>query len=167
MDPYSAKLMDHFRAPRNAGRMDDADVIGRGSLNGRPPCTEIYLKISQSAVQRTSFTTFGCGVSIACASVVTEMLAGRKRTDCADITESRVIEALDGIPSEKGFCTELSSRQSVMQWLNGRQGRAPGRNRNEQDYAFDHTNAALSRTALLVALHDCPGLRSHSGFLPE
>jgi nitrogen fixation protein NifU and related proteins len=117
--PYSAKVMSHFHAPRNAGRMEDADIIGRGSLNGRSPCTEIYLKITGSTVRRASFTTFGCGVSIACASVVTEMLAGRRRAECAEITESQIIDALDGIPSEKQFCAGivvLAVRDAIAQW---------------------------------------------------
>jgi NifU-like protein involved in Fe-S cluster formation len=87
--------------------MPDADFIGRGSLNGRAPYTEIYLKVANQTVLRASFTTFGCGASIACASVATELLTGRSLVDCLAISEAEISDALDGLPSDKQFCAGI------------------------------------------------------------
>jgi NifU-like protein involved in Fe-S cluster formation len=111
--------MEHFLAPRNSGRMDDPDVIGRGSLDGRAPYTEIFLKIADSAVQRASFTTFGCGVSIACASAATGLLAGRSLEECAKIDEDQIVAVLEEIPPDKQFCAgivAMAVRDAVAQW---------------------------------------------------
>ena len=107
MGRFSAKLTEHFHAPRNAGALEDADVIGRGSLDDRAPYTTLYLKITNQTVARCGFQTFGCGVSIACASVLTELLIGQTIDAGRAITAESVIEALDGIPDDKRFCAEV------------------------------------------------------------
>jgi nitrogen fixation NifU-like protein len=110
MAPYSSKLMNHFLAPRNGGRMEDADATGHGSLDGRAPYTEIYLKVTNGTIERAGFTTFGCGVSIACASVATELLCGKPIPACLAITDTEICDALDGVPPEKQFCAEIVVR---------------------------------------------------------
>ena len=55
MGRFSAKLAEHFHAPRNAGALADADVIGRGSLDGRAPYTTLYLKITNQTITRCGF----------------------------------------------------------------------------------------------------------------
>ena len=54
------------------------------------------------------FQTFGCGSCIASASVLTEMVESRQLTQCLVISQSDVIEALDGMPPEKQFCARLA-----------------------------------------------------------
>jgi NifU-like protein involved in Fe-S cluster formation len=105
--PYSATMMSHVTEPRNAGRMADADVVGRAGLNGGAPYTDLYLKIDGGVVRRATFTTFGCGAAIACGSAATELLVGRTREQCSAITGEEIIAALDGLPPEKRFCAGI------------------------------------------------------------
>ena len=62
---YSEKVMDHFRNPRNAGVLEDANAIGEV---GNAKCGDImkmYLKIEDDIIQDVRFETFGCGSAIA------------------------------------------------------------------------------------------------------
>lgn len=110
MRGYSASLMDHFEAPRNSGRMPDADAVGRADLNGRAPYITLYLKRSKQSVEHASFQSFGCGAAIAAGSVLTELIIGRTLTQCEELQSEDVAEALGGFPPGKGFCGALAIR---------------------------------------------------------
>ncbi len=71
---YSANLLDYARYPRNGGVMESPDAVGKASLNGRAPYVTIYLQAKQQIVTAAKFQTYGCGVSIACCSVLTELV---------------------------------------------------------------------------------------------
>lgn len=119
MSRYSAKMLEHFRAPRNAGALSDVDIVGHGNLDGRPPKTEIYIKFSGNVIQRTGFTTFGCGASIASASALTELITGRTIDECRSINTPDILQLLDGLPSEKEFCASIvlaALRDAIRQW---------------------------------------------------
>ena len=108
MSRYSARLLDHVLSPRNGGAMDSPDAIGKASLAGRAPYVTIYLQVRQGVVTKAMFQTFGCGVSIACCSVLTEMITGRALIDCRSLTGESLIETLAGIPPEKQFCADMA-----------------------------------------------------------
>ena len=47
------------------------------------------------------FQTYGCGPTIACGSVLTELITGRSISDCLELTPQSLIDALDGVPADK------------------------------------------------------------------
>jgi NifU-like protein involved in Fe-S cluster formation len=102
--------MDHFQTPRNAGALEKYDGMGEASLNGRAPRMKIYVALEKGSISRAGFETFGCGVSIACGSALTEMIVGCSLAECQRIAENTLLEALDGVPQEKRFCADLAVR---------------------------------------------------------
>ena len=88
--------------------MESPDAVGKASLAGRAPYVTIYIRSIDGVVERAMFTTYGCGVSIACCSALTEMIAGSTLADCRSLNGSSLIDALDGIPEEKRFCAHLA-----------------------------------------------------------
>jgi NifU-like protein involved in Fe-S cluster formation len=58
-------------------------------------------------VRRAAYEAAGCGVTIACCSMLTELVAGRTVAECLTITTGQVEAALDGLPFEKRFCAGL------------------------------------------------------------
>ena len=108
MPPYSKTLMDHVVSFRNGGAMDSPDAVGRASLGGRAPRVAIYLRIRHSIVVEATFQTFGCGVSIACCSVLTEMVRGNTMEECREFDGATIAKALDGIPEDKQFCADMA-----------------------------------------------------------
>ncbi len=105
---YSDKVMDHFRNPRNLGKMEDADGIGEV---GNARCGDImrmYIKVSEGIITDVSFITFGCGSAIASSSMATEMIKGMPIEDALALSNKAVTEALDGLPAHKLHCSVLA-----------------------------------------------------------
>jgi NifU-like protein involved in Fe-S cluster formation len=98
---YSETLMDHFTSPRNSGPMPDPDAVGHAGTPGRGAFMILYLRLAGGVVTEARFQTFGCGVSIASGSVLTELVARRPISECLALTAADVIAALDGVPPDK------------------------------------------------------------------
>jgi nitrogen fixation NifU-like protein len=111
MMEYTDKVMHEFQNPKNVGEIPDADGIGEV---GSPACGDImrmYLKISDDGiVEDAKFKTFGCGAAIATSSKATEMIKGRTVEEAAKLTNSEVVEELDGLPTEKIHCSVLAAQ---------------------------------------------------------
>ena len=98
---YSEKVLDHFTNPRNVGEIPDADGVGEV---GNARCGDImkmYLKIDGDTITDVKFKTFGCGAAIATSSMATEMIKGKTVEDALKLTNSAVVEALEGLPPVK------------------------------------------------------------------
>ena len=106
---YSAKVLDHFRNPRNMGEMKDADGIGKV---GNPECGDImyiYIKVKDDQLEDIRFQTLGCGAAIATSSMITEMAKGKTLDEALKITKKDVADALDGLPPIKMHCSNLAA----------------------------------------------------------
>lgn len=105
---YSDKVMDHFRNPRNVGKMEDADGIGEV---GNAKCGDImrmYIKVEDGVIADVKFNTFGCGSAIASSSMATEMIKGKRIEEALELSNRAVVEALDGLPAHKLHCSVLA-----------------------------------------------------------
>jgi nitrogen fixation NifU-like protein len=106
---YSEKVRDHFANPRNVGKIEDADGVGEV---GNAVCGDImkmYLKVSDDGViTDCKFNTFGCGAAIATSSMATELIKGKTLDEALQLTNSAVVEALDGLPAVKLHCSVLA-----------------------------------------------------------
>ena len=108
MTRFSAKMLDHFYSPRNAGPLPDAHLIGRSRTYGGSQRTELYLKFDGERIAQVGFTTFGCGSAISAASALTELILGKTIDDCRDLAPRQVLIALDGLPPDKEFCASIA-----------------------------------------------------------
>ena len=105
---YSDKVMDHFRNPRNLGKMENPDGVGEV---GNAKCGDImrmYIKVSDGIITDVSFITFGCGSAIASSSMATEMIKGMPIGEALELSNRAVTEALDGLPAHKLHCSVLA-----------------------------------------------------------
>lgn len=105
---YSARVMDHFRNPRNVGTIDDADGVGEVGNSVCGDIMKIYLKIENDVIVDVKFETFGCGSAIASSSMASEMIKGKKVSEALKLTNQAVAEALDGLPAHKMHCSVLA-----------------------------------------------------------
>ena len=100
--------MDHFTNPRNVGEIENADGVG---VVGNAKCGDImkmYLKIDDGVITDCKFKTFGCGAAIATSSMATELVKGHTVEEALNLTNSAVVEALDGLPAVKVHCSVLA-----------------------------------------------------------
>ena len=105
---YSEKVMDHFTNPRNVGEIENADGVG---VVGNAKCGDImkiYLKIENDVITDCKFKTFGCGAAIATSSMATELIKGHTVEEALKLTNSVVVEALEGLPPVKVHCSVLA-----------------------------------------------------------
>lgn len=106
---YSEKVMDHFRNPRNVGKIDDANAVGEVGNAQCGDIMKIYMKINdEGIVEDVKFNTFGCGSAIASSSMATELIKGQHVDDALKLTNKAVVEALDGLPAHKLHCSVLA-----------------------------------------------------------
>ena len=107
--PYSSKILDLFRNPKNLGRMEDATV---SAVAGSPACGDmiaIYLKIDKDEViEKATFESYGCAANIATASISTEMITGKRVEEAWKISWREVAQEVGGLPSVKFHCGILS-----------------------------------------------------------
>jgi len=106
---YTEKLMEHFRNPRNMGRIEDADGVG---TVGNPVCGDVmklYIKVKDNRIEDIKFETFGCAAAIGTSSMITELAKGKTLDEALEIKNADVAESLDGLPSVKMHCSVLAA----------------------------------------------------------
>ena len=115
---YSEKVIDHFLHPRNAGGIKDADGFAR--IKG--PCGDtmyIYLRMDGTRIVDAKFLTDGCGSTIVCGSVVTDVVGGKEIREASRIRHTHVLEALGGLPEADVHCAVLAVntlREAIKQY---------------------------------------------------
>lgn len=108
--PYSETVMEHFRNPKNVGRIDDADAK---SIEGSPACGDmvaVYLKVSSDdqRIEDIKFESYGCASNIATGSIITELAKGKTLEEAKSITWQVASDALGGLPPIKTHCSVLA-----------------------------------------------------------
>ena len=89
---YSDVLLDHFRHPRNYGSLENPDVSNEAF---NPLCGDrirIELRLDNGIVSAARFKGDGCAISMAAASILTELLVGMEISEL--ISDDQLISAL-------------------------------------------------------------------------
>lgn len=105
---YSKKVIEHWQHPKNWGIMNDAD--GYGKITG--PCgdtMEISIKVKNNTITKCTFDTDGCGTTIVCGSIITEMTTGKTVNYAKSITQATVLKSCGGLPEEDRHCARLTA----------------------------------------------------------
>ena len=91
---YSDTLLSHFRNPRNYGSLPSPDIAYE---EFNPLCGDrirIELKISDNRIAAARFVGDGCAISVAAASLLTELILGAKIDKGAPISEEELLSSL-------------------------------------------------------------------------
>ena len=105
---YSPILTDHIANPRNTGELPDANAVGEST---NPVCGDrlrLSLRISNGRVEAVRFLAYGCPPTLACGSVLTEMITGKTLTEVRDVTKKDVVDAVGGLPARKQHAAALA-----------------------------------------------------------
>ena len=97
---YSDKLVDHAKNPRNMGEMDDADALGEAEDPISKDLIYVYLKIKDGNIFQISFQTYGSAISLACSSILTELVKGKTLQEADKITANDLVIILNDVPKK-------------------------------------------------------------------
>ncbi|TEB11264.1 iron-sulfur cluster assembly scaffold protein [Pelotomaculum propionicicum] len=105
---YSETVIDHARNPRNVGNIPNCD--GFGQCSGECGDTiGIWLSVKNERITRATFWTDGCGATIACGSMITELVTGRPVAEAKKINRDTLLHALGGLPEDHVHCAALAA----------------------------------------------------------
>ncbi len=110
---YSDKVIQHFMHPKNVGRLQNPDGIGKV---GNIVCGDVmyvYIKVNKKKkkeiIKDIKFETLGCAAAIATSSMVTQLAKGKTLSEAEKITRDDVAGALQGLPPIKMHCSNLAA----------------------------------------------------------
>lgn len=98
---YQEVIIDHGRHPRNFGPLLDANCHKEGF---NPLCGDkilLHLKEQHGIVETLGFEGAGCAISMASASLMTEMLRGKTTTEIQEIFKAFHEWVTEGQASDK------------------------------------------------------------------
>ncbi len=104
---YSEIVIDHWQQPRNCGIMINAH--GYGKIIG--PCgdtMEISIMVENKKIMKCTFDTDGCGSSIACGSIITEMAKDKTIEEARKFDQKKVLQFCRGLPEADIHCALLA-----------------------------------------------------------
>ncbi len=78
VDAYSDRVLEHDRNPRNNHWIEGADIESHGMNTACGDDVLIQLKLDGERIEEVTFTGYGCSISQAAASMLTELAKGRK-----------------------------------------------------------------------------------------
>lgn len=91
---YAENILDHYRNPRNFGKLSDAEIKYRES---NPLCGDDYefdIKVSNGQVQDVKFSGDGCAISKASASLLSEEIKQKKLDELKKMKLDDVLKLL-------------------------------------------------------------------------
>lgn len=106
---YTPKVMELFKKPKNMGKIDGADGVGK---LGNPVCGDVmvlYIKVRNDKIADIKFETFGCAAAIATSSMITELAKGKTIKQAIKITRDDVSSELGSLPPIKEHCSNLAA----------------------------------------------------------
>ncbi len=89
---YNKEVMEHFLKPKNSGRIENPDVVGRINNDMCGDVMEISLKIKDNKIKDIKFQTMGCAAAIASSDVLCELAKGKTLDEAKKIDREMIIK---------------------------------------------------------------------------
>ncbi len=107
---YGARLLDHYENPRNAGDLQDPDVVATVENPACGDTVKLALRVSGGIISDVRFKASGCAAAIAASSAATELILGRSLEEASAVGRDEVAAALGGLPPSKRHCSILAEQ---------------------------------------------------------
>lgn len=106
---FNEIILDHFRAPHNAGDLTDATATVEVT---NPVCGDVLrlaVRIENGRVVAARFKAQGCVAAIACSSVLTDALIGKSSAEIRALTPKQISRALGDLPPATFHAAQLAT----------------------------------------------------------
>ena len=119
---YQEIILDHGKNPRNLGKFDNYNKDAKGN---NPLCGDnvhVYLRLNENKkVEDIAFEGHGCAISMASASIMTDMIRGKEEKEVKEIITDflGMIKEKDSLENEilkEDEKTKLMSLSGVKQY---------------------------------------------------
>jgi len=90
MDLYTDIILDHYKNPKNFGKLKNPSHSAIEKNNSCGDILEIDLIIENKIVKEVKFTGQGCAISQASASMLTEKIKGMKISELKKLNEDSI-----------------------------------------------------------------------------
>ena len=114
---YQEIILDHGKNPRNLGKFDNFNKDAKGH---NPLCGDkvhLFLKLDENKkVNDISFEGEGCAISMASASIMTDLMKGKSEKDAKEIIE----KFLDMIKEKDDIDTKLLEEDEKTKLMSSR-----------------------------------------------
>ena len=106
---YSQTVIDHWQNPRNFKKIENPN--GYAKVKG--PCSdtmEMFIKIKEEKISECAFQTDGCGTTLVCGSIATELAKDKSFIQAlASVSSGEILENLGGLPEADVHCAQLAA----------------------------------------------------------
>jgi nitrogen fixation protein NifU and related proteins len=105
---YSARLLDYFQHPRNAGEVANPDAAVEVE---NPACGDILrltVKVESGRIAEIRFRAKGCVPAMACGSALTELVKGRTLKEARQLRRQELLEAVERLPEASSHASQLA-----------------------------------------------------------
>ena len=99
---YTQRLLDHYRHPRNKGRLEPRDAKGESQVISaeeyNPLCGDrvmIQVRVKSGRIVKARFDGRGCALCLGAASILTEMIEGRDLEDLKRLERADFLDELE------------------------------------------------------------------------
>ena len=135
-DIYREIILDHYRNPRNKGKLTDPDVTIHDS---NPLCgdeIDMHLRVEQDKIKDIKFEGRGCAISQASASMLTEMVLDKPLSMVKNLAKEDILEniGLTNLGPARIKCALLSLKvlkMSMIKYYSDKDPKSAGDFRDE------------------------------------
>ena len=104
---FSETVIEYAYNPRNMGELSDADGVGRAT-GTCGDTVQMQIRVEDGRIVESRFMADGCGTSIACGSMLTEMIEDKTIEEALMINSDDLLRSLGGLPEENVHCATLA-----------------------------------------------------------
>ena len=91
---YKENILDHYKNPRNYGEIENPDI---SYFDTNPLCgdeLQMQIKVKDGKAEDVKFKGKGCSISLASASMLTEMIMGKDMEEIKEIGKKDILDAV-------------------------------------------------------------------------
>ena len=101
-------MLDHFQNPRNAGELPPPALTVEVSNSACGDIMRLSALVEEGRLRDVRFKASGCVASIACGSLLTEMIQGKTLDEAKRTSAFAIAKGLGGLPPESGHASILA-----------------------------------------------------------
>jgi nitrogen fixation NifU-like protein len=113
---YQEIILDHYRRPRNKGKVSPADFQAR---DNNPLCgdeVEITVRVADGKIAEIKFDGHGCSISQSSASIMTQKLAGKTPSEAQVFIEQFLGMMRGSVPFGGRELGDLKALEGVLKF---------------------------------------------------